>query len=162
MAQWWELAIPAAAGVAGGWGAAWWQGRVSLRLFKQQAAHERHVRTLDDRRAAYARMLAAARQTRLTMDAFLRANASLDSASDKVPEIATARKEVAGEHARSFQSATDELLACWTVLRVSAPLAVIAAAELAEAASTERTSYEQYQASVEAFSTAVRSDLGIG
>jgi len=55
MAQWWELAIPALAGIVGGWGAAWLHIRDTRQARKD-------ARFLDERRDAYARLLRTTRE----------------------------------------------------------------------------------------------------
>jgi hypothetical protein len=71
MASWWELVIPAASTLLGGFSGAWWQSRSSLRLITKQAdimakAHleeerqSRYMRLFDLRREAYNNLIDAA------------------------------------------------------------------------------------------------------
>jgi hypothetical protein len=59
MAQWWELTIPAAAGVAGAILGALVQGLNARRLYAAEAEERRKARFVEERRTAYVRYLAA-------------------------------------------------------------------------------------------------------
>ena len=70
-AEWWELTIPAASAVVGGWVGAWWQGRSSRRILDAQLAdaantrredreHDRAMRLFDQKVAAYSRLFSLA------------------------------------------------------------------------------------------------------
>jgi hypothetical protein len=60
VAKWWELLVPATAGVAGGWGASWLQARTSIAALKLQANQARTSKFEEARQIAYAQFISAA------------------------------------------------------------------------------------------------------
>ncbi|GIG67334.1 hypothetical protein [Phytomonospora endophytica] len=85
MTSWWELAIPAAAGVLGGLGGAavsGWFGRSNTAdAFEREAEERRRRHFLDDRRSSYVRFLAALREWEPRRDRDWKMRAAADNAS---------------------------------------------------------------------------------
>jgi hypothetical protein len=85
LTQWWELAIPALAGLLGGLGGAgvsgWLYRRAAIDVFQQEADERRRTRFMDERREAYARFLAALKEWEPLRDRDWRLKAEADEPS---------------------------------------------------------------------------------
>jgi hypothetical protein len=85
LAQWWELAIPAAAGLLGGVGGAgvsgWVNRGTATDIFRQEADERRRRHFLEERRGAYVRFLAALKEWEPLRDRDWRLRAAADEPS---------------------------------------------------------------------------------
>jgi hypothetical protein len=85
VAQWWELAIPAAAGLLGGLGGAgisgWMNHWTTAETLNRQMDERRHQQFLDQRRAAYVRFLGALKEWEPLRDRDWRLRAAADDSS---------------------------------------------------------------------------------
>jgi hypothetical protein len=90
VARWWELAIPAAAGLIGGLGGAgisgWWTDRTALGISRQEADERRRRQFLEERRAACVRYLAALKEWEALRDRDWGLRAAADEPSLTPPQ----------------------------------------------------------------------------
>jgi len=152
MTQWWDLAIPAVAGVAGAILGALAQAMSSRRLYAAGAEERRKARFVEERRAAYIRFLAAFSEWEPLRAEAWRLRDEMDHSQDK----AAAEK-------RWMAARTDSEPSFRRLLAAEQEIQIIAPKPVREAATSlfvEACRIRAVMRFREEFITVVRVDLG--
>lgn len=152
MVQWWELVIPAAAGVAGAILGALVQGLNARRLYAAEAEERRKARFVEERRTAYVRYLAAFAQWEPLRAEAWRLRDEMDQSQDK----ATAERRWMAARAEAEPSFR-RLVAAEREIEIIAPKPVREAATRLFVEASRTRAAMRFR---EEFITAIRLDLG--
>ncbi len=126
MASWWEITVPVTGAVAAGWLGAWWQGRSSLRLLREQLQDAERVRReeADAARAARAEVLRDEKLMRL-YDEKRRAYAAFAALTDQAIRLRPPDKGASrDEYAAKIHELSSSLGDTWGLLTLISPTSV--------------------------------------